>query len=462
MTRSNRWPISLVCLGLGLTCGVAASQKLVGQPAIPANAPLPRDWNSYSPVVKRVLPAVVCLEGKGKTATRPKLDEIDPGFGSGFIVDPTGVVVTNNHVVRDTTVVEVTLQDGRKFTSKDIRRDAKADLAIIRLDTKEALPFLEFGDSDAMDVGDRVLALGAPFGLTGSVTQGIVSGKSRNLNLNLYEDFLQTDAAVNPGNSGGPLVNMEGKVIGLTSAIKTRSGGFQGVGLAVSSKLAKTVVEQLVKHGSVKRPYIGVAVAELDAASAAKLKVKPNAGVVVSEVTPKSPGEKANIDVNDVIATVNGVAVTTAREMQKATLALTIGQQVELTVMRNGQLFLTKVAVEEQQDSIGPDPAINQPRKPVKYESLGVTVTDLTDEAMKRAGLPKGATGVVVASVAKNGIAEKSGLTRGVVVLQVDKVAIASAAAFRKALEQADGEKGAVLHVLRPNGDVDYVILRLQ
>jgi serine protease Do len=238
--------LAVTCIGLGLIGGFAASQKLIGQPplapgnAIPGNQPvLPRDWMSYSAVVKRVLPGVVCLEAKDKTQ-RAKLEDIDPGFGSGFIVDPTGIVVTNNHVVRDTTIVEVSLQDGRKFTSKDIRRDPKADLAIIKLETKEPLPFLEFGDSSAMEVGDRVLAVGAPFGLIGSVTSGIVSGKSRNnLNLNLYEDFIQTDAAVNPGNSGGPLINMEGRVIGLTAAIKTRSGGFQGVGLAVSSKLAK-------------------------------------------------------------------------------------------------------------------------------------------------------------------------------------------------------------------------------
>ena len=246
----------------------------------PGEAVLPRDWNSYAPVVKRVLPAVVSIEGQGKAAAaRPKFDDVDPGFGSGFLIDPSGVIVTNNHVVRDTTVVEVTLHDGRKFTSKDIRRDPRPTSRSSDSTRRKPLPFLEFGDSDAMEVGDRVLAVGSPFGLTSSVTQGIVSGKSRNLNLNLYEDFLQTDAAVNPGNSGGPLVNMEGKVIGLTSAIKTRSGGFQGVGLAVSSKLAKTIAAQLVKTGVVRRPYIGVSVIDLDDAAAKKLKVNPGAGV---------------------------------------------------------------------------------------------------------------------------------------------------------------------------------------
>ena len=217
-----------------------------------------RDWQSFSAVAKRVLPGVVCIESK----LRPKNagEDNDPGFGSGVLISPTGVILTNNHVVADLDEVEVTLHDGRKFTTTDIRRDPRSDVALVKLDVKEALPFLEFGDSDAMEVGDRVLAIGAPFGLLGSVSSGIVSAKSRNnLKLNLFEDFIQTDAAMNPGNSGGPLVNMDGKVIGLTAAIKTRTGGFQGVGLAVSSNLAKKVGDDLLKNGGVKRAYIGIA-----------------------------------------------------------------------------------------------------------------------------------------------------------------------------------------------------------
>jgi serine protease Do len=361
---------------------------------------LPRDWNSYAPLVKRVLPAVVGVEGQGKSAARAKLDEGDPGFGSGFVIDPSGVVVTNNHVVRDSKVVTITLHDGRKFMSQDIRRDPKADLAIIRIDAKEALPFLEFGDSDAMEVGDRVLAVGSPFGLTSSVTQGIVSGKSRNLDLNVHEDFLQTDAAVNPGSSGGPLVNMEGKVVGLTSAIKTRSGGFQGVGLAVSSKIAKAVAGQLIKSGIVRRPYIGVSVVDLDDAAAKKLKAKSGSGVVVSEVAAKSPGEKANIGVNDIITKVNGTAVRSAREMQRAILALPPGEEADLIVVRNGTLFRTKVAVEEQAEEI--KPAAAQVPATLDYSSLGLRVTELSADAAKRAGLPSEVRGVVVAEVTAN------------------------------------------------------------
>src|SRR2546421_16231 len=173
-----------------------------------------------------------------------------------------------HHVVDGADQVEVQLKDGRKFQSKEIHGDRKTDLAIVRIDPKTPLPFLELGDSDAMEIGDRVLAVGAPFGLTGTVTSGIISAKGRNgLNMNMYEDFVQTDAAINPGNSGGPLVNLEGKVVGINSAIKSRSGGFQGIGLAVSSNLAKNAIQALRTDGFVKRGYLGAHIRELDSTS---------------------------------------------------------------------------------------------------------------------------------------------------------------------------------------------------
>ncbi len=431
-------------------------------PAASGQAVLPRDWLSYSPVVKKVLPAVVCIEGQGK-ATKAALEDPDPGFGSGVLIDPAGVVLTNCHVVAETASVVVTLHDGRKFTSRDIRRDPKTDLAVIRLTVNELLPFIEFGDSDTMEVGDRVLAFGAPFGLIGSVTQGIISAKGRqNLNLNLYEDFLQIDAAVNPGNSGGPLVNLEGRVIGLTSAIKTRSGGFQGVGLAVSSKLARTVAEQLAKDGFVRRPYLGVLVRELDDPTAARNKLKPGGGVLVTRVFPNSPAERANIGVGDVITTVNGVEVPNPRAMQRATLALPVGQEVDLLVVRGGNLFLTRARAEQQPDRIDSDPPKGVSEPTIRFEELGVVVSELTPEAAARVGLPRSVKGVVVSGLTRNGWAEQSGLSRGAIVLQVDKFPVSTPEEFRQAVERAGREKGAVLHVLRPNGDIDFVILRGQ
>src|SRR5205085_2615933 len=200
--------------------------------------------------------------------------------------DPKGVVLTNFHVVGGADQVEVQLKDGRKFLSKDIHGDRKTDLAIVRIKAgDEPLPFLELGDSDAMEIGDRVLAVGAPFGLTGTVTAGIVSAKGRNgLNVNMYEDFLQTDAAINPGNSGGPLVNLEGKVVGINSAIKSRSGGFQGGGLAIASNLAQRVMHALRTDGVVHRGYLGVQIRDLDPEVAARLNLPKDTGVVVAEV----------------------------------------------------------------------------------------------------------------------------------------------------------------------------------
>ncbi|MBA4191041.1 MAG: hypothetical protein C0467_23900 [Planctomycetaceae bacterium] len=467
MSSLNRWPRCIACLGLGVLGGLWVGPQLVGQvplpvPALPGNAPvLPREWNSYAPVAKRALPALVCIEGKSKVA-RAQLDDPDPGFGSGVLIDAAGIVLTNNHIVADTNVVEVTLQDGRKFTSKEIRRDPKTDLAVIRLEGKEPFPFLEFADSTTMEVGDRVLALGAPFGLTGSVTQGIVSATGRrNLNLNVIEDFIQIDAAVNPGNSGGPLVNMEGKLIGLTAAIKTRSGGFQGVGLAVSSNLARDIAAQLIKHGGVRRPYLGALVRDLDDATATKQKLKPAAGVLVTEVTDKSPAAKANLGVGDVILSVNGKPVTTPREMQRVILTLPVGPMVDVVVVRNGQQFLTRVTVEEQVDvpAASPGPAL-QPA--ISFDAVGITVTEITPDAAAKLGLPKAVKGVQVAAVTPGGLAAASGVGRGMVIVQVDRTPIATADDFRNAVSRAGREKGAVLHVLRPNGEVDFLILKGQ
>src|SRR5439155_20441025 len=225
----------------------------------------------------------------------------------------------------------VQLLDGRKFTSKDIRSDRRTDVAIIVLDAKDVkFPSLEFGDSDAMEIGDRVLAVGAPFGLAGSVTQGIISAKGRNgLNMNMYEDFLQTDAAINPGNSGGPLVSLDGKAIGINAAIKSRSGGFQGVGLAVASNLAKRVTAGLQKDGVVHRGYLGVQVTDLAPDVAQRLQLPKDTGVVVGEVLDNTPAAKAKLKAGDIITNINGEAVKDGRVLQNIVAGLPLSKAVE-------------------------------------------------------------------------------------------------------------------------------------
>jgi serine protease Do len=459
--NARRWPLVLGAIG-----GIVGTQQLVGQPPAPAPAapPLPgRDWQSFSAVAKRVQPGVVCIEGKGR-AKRAAGEDTDPGFGSGVIIEPTGYILTNNHVVRDLDAVEVTLHDGRKFTTNDIRSDPKSDIALVKIDAKE-LPTVEFGDSDAMEVGDRVLAFGAPFGLTGSVTSGIVSAKSRNnLKLNAFEDFIQTDASMNPGSSGGPLVSMDGKVIGLTAAIKTRTGGFQGVGLAVSSKLATKVAAELIKNGVVKRSFFGIAARDLDADSAKRAGYKGTTGAVITKVGEESPAAKAGVLPGDVVTRINATPVKDATELLRTIAALPAGEVAEVFLWRDGKFFVGKVKVEAERGALKPDPEPVPAAKPggVTSEAVGLAMTDFTEEMAKLRKLPNEVKGALISGIAKNSLAEKVGLARGLVVLKVDKTPVTSALTFDQALRQADPEKGALLHVLKANGDVDFVLLRLK
>ena len=364
----NRWSLAAVCLlAGGLATGYFAAPLLHGQGKQPPS--IPRELTSYRDIVKQVLPAVVTIDiksrAKPKAAAPHDTDTVPTqqpgegaklGFGSGVIVESRGVVLTAYHVVEGADTVLVTLLDGRNFVSRDIRGDRKSDLAVIMLNTKSTgpLPALALADSDAMEVGDRVLAVGAPFGLAGSVTHGIVSGKGRSgLNLNLYEDFLQSDAAINPGNSGGPLVNLEGKVVGINAAIKSKGGGFQGVGLAISSNLCKPVVQALVAEGVVRRGYLGLYARELSPELAAKLGLDKQPGVVVGEVYDNSPAAKAGLKPGDVILTLAGKAVPDSRALQNIVVTLPINKPATVTLVRGGKSLSLKVVIEEQPDEFG-------------------------------------------------------------------------------------------------------------
>ncbi|MCE9532051.1 MAG: trypsin-like peptidase domain-containing protein [Planctomycetes bacterium] len=319
--------------------------------------------------MKEVAPAVVSIEAKQKlkrTMRLPGTDDSMPtqapksdlpfGFGSGVIVDAKGIILTNYHVVEGADSVEISLPDGRRFTSKEWSGDRKTDLAIVRITSERPLPFLELGDSDGMEVGDRVLAIGAPFGLTGSVTHGIISAKSRNLRLNQYEDFLQTDAAINPGNSGGPLVSLEGKVIGINSAIKSKSGGFQGVGLAISSNLARTIMQQLLKNGTVKRGYLGVQIRDMDAELAARFNLKEGSGVMITKVFDQSPAWKAGLKVSDVVFSIAGKPVRDGIDLQKVVSTLPLNQAVDVALQRDGKPLELKLTIEVQPEEFGVNP----------------------------------------------------------------------------------------------------------
>ncbi|MBI3411897.1 MAG: trypsin-like peptidase domain-containing protein [Planctomycetes bacterium] len=465
----KRLPIALFCLLAGLGLGAYLVGSFThGQQANPAAQAVPGELVSYRDIVKKVLPAVVSIETKAKplqtNGKRPgtplpdnpqvpeefrkffeqhRFDEGQElprfGFGSGFFMDPTGVILTNFHVVDGADQVSVHLQDGRVLNSRSIKLDRRTDLAVIVLDDKGPFPSLEFGDSDAMQIGDHVLAVGAPFGLTGTVTHGIVSAKGRDrMNMNMYEDFLQTDAAINPGNSGGPLVNLDGKVVGINAAIKSRSGGFQGVGLAIASNLAGKVSKALRTDGVVHRGYLGVQIRELDPEVASRLGIAKGTGVVVAEV----------FDNTSIVAD------------------LPLNKAVEIKIMRDNQALDMPVIIEEQPMQFGsarvPAQRDARPKSGVAIDKIGVEVNDLTDEIAEASGFRKGTQGAIITRVEPGSIAESAGLRKGMLIAKVENQKVTAAAAVRQALESADLSKGVVLQVQSPQGGTNFVMLKSQ
>jgi serine protease Do len=451
-----------------------------------------KDLPSYRDVVKRVLPAVVSVEAKSSVkATAGKRPQFAPSpfenmpglpdelrkhfeqfrqqpmpepphghaFGSGFVVDPSGVILTNEHVVRGAEEVEIKLQDGRKFTSRDIKHDGKTDLAVVRVDTKEPLPSLKLGDSDQMEVGDRVLAIGAPLGLTGSVTSGIVSAKGRDIHMNMYEDFIQTDAAINPGNSGGPLVNLAGEVVGINSAIKSGTGGFQGIGLAISSNLVKAVKDQLLNGGTVHRGFLGVQAGPLEPEVAARLGVTGKSGVVIAKVTAGSPAARCGLQDGDVLTEIAGQLVKDPRHLQQIVAGLPIGKKTDLAVFRDGARMVLSLTIEEQPESFGTASESSAPGH-TALGKLGMSVSNLTAEKAKELGFADATEGVVVTDVEPDGVAGSAGLRSGVVILKADGNRVKSVAELQKALDAGSLEKGLMLQVKAPQGGT-YVLLKV-
>ncbi len=490
----------MVAGGVGTYFGTAALQ---GQ--TPSAPVFPKEMSSYREVVKRALPAVVSLETRSTPVARsvPKADnpqrrpriEAVPGMpeelfkrfmegmdegdmqmppqhsaGSGFIVDPKGVIVTNTHVVDGADRVDITLTDGRHFVSKQIITDRKNDLAIVKFDPKGTVPFLEFGDSDAMEIGDRVLAMGAPFGLAGSVSQGIISAKGRSglsNNRSVYEDYLQTDAAINPGNSGGPLINLEGRVVGIDTAIKSRSGGFQGVGLAISGNLAKNVVNQLMKDGVVHRGYLGIAVRPLSPEVANLMGLKDTQGLELVRVEDNSPAAKGGLQEGDIITSVAGHDVKDSRDLQHLVGGLTIGKSYEVKVIRDGKAQTVSVFVRQSPENYGEDRTVltrNTPKKgepeEMSVKKLGIELSDMSPELAEQFNFSDSKTGAVITKVDPNGLAFENGLRRGMIVLKVGNTPVTSAAKAREMLQSSSLEKGVLLQVQTLEGGKARIALK--
>ena len=365
------------------------------------------------------------------------------GAGSGFIISQDGLILTNQHVVGDADRVTVKLSDGREFTAKTIDTDAASDVAVIKIEAKD-LPTLRLGDSDAMEVGDWAIAAGNPFGLTQTITVGVISAKGRNqLGITDFEDFIQTDAAVNPGNSGGPLLNLQGEAIGVTTAIASRSGGYMGIGFAIPSNMVKAIEQQLVTHGKVVRGYMGVSIQALTSALAQSLRLNTTEGVLVADVTPGSPAAKAGVKRGDVIVSFNDRPVHEPGQLRNLVAMTAPGTQARLQILREnhqrevsvelGELPHERTAARGGESEETPAPA-----------QLGFSVQNMTPTLAKHLGTER-SEGVVVTEVDPNSEAYEAGVRRGMVIYEVNKHEVKNTQEFRQAMEQAEQSKRILL-----------------
>ena len=377
------------------------------------------------------------------------------GIGSGVIIDASGLILTNNHVVANATDVMVKLADGREFKATEVKTDPKTDLAVVRIEDADNLIAARLGDSEAMEIGDWVLALGQPFGLEGTVTAGIISAKSRGIGIAARENFLQTDAAINPGNSGGPLVNLSGEVIGINTAISSRSGGNNGVGFAIPINEAKWVSQQLIEDGVVRRSMLGVGIQEITHELASQFGVKGNDGVVVTQVMKDSPAEKAGLQEGDVILKFADVDVDDPRGLQNVVEQCEPGSAQSMEIVRNGEtLQLTAVCEAQPAEGLAMTDG-DQPSASVG--TLGMEVGELTGDIAKGLGM-RDTKGVVITNVEDGSVAAKAGLQPGNVIAQVNRKTIDSVEQFEAITKDHDPSKPLLMLVKTDRGSRFIVV----
>jgi len=377
------------------------------------------------------------------------------GQGSGFIISKDGYILTNNHVVGDADKVTVKLLDGREFTAKTIGTDVHSDVAVIKIDGKD-LPMLQMGDSDKLEVGEWVVAIGNPFGLSHTLTVGVVSAKGRSsVGIADYENFIQTDAAINPGNSGGPLVDLDGRVVGMNTAIFSRSGGYMGIGFAIPINMVKAIKDQLIQSGSVTRGYLGVVIQDLTPELAKSFGLKDSKGILVSQVSEDSPAEKAGLKQGDVIVEFAGKPVGKVGAFRNRVALKAPGSKEELTVLRSGKRKTVSITIGKL-----PEGELAAAGIPHSLEKLGLTVQTLTPELARQFGI-QGEKGVVVTQVTPGSDAALAGINPGAVILEVNRKPVSNAEEFKRAVAQTP-EKGVVLLLIKDGQYSRYVALKTE
>ena len=397
----------MVRVGLGRFIVAIIAMAVVAVASSGASAQRRGAPDSFADLAETLTPAVVNISSAQRVnggRASGELSQLQRKFsrpavslGSGFLINASGIAVTNNHVIDNADEITVTLHDGREFTAEVIGRDRETDLAVLQLDGGNTrFPFVSFGDDSRARVGDWVVAIGNPFGLGGSVTVGIVSARNRDIQSGQYDDFIQTDAAINRGNSGGPLFDMSGKVIGVNTAIYSQTGGSVGVGFAVPSDLANTVVSQLLEYGETRRGWLGVQLDDVNPQIASTLGLSSASGAVVTVVRPNSPASDAGVEPNDVILEFNRRPVESVRDLTRAVADTPVGSTAPMVVLRDGQRVRLMVKVDRRETR---QLAANIPLPANAAQGAGLTLQEPSDDIKQAFGLPPNIEGVVVTAI---------------------------------------------------------------
>ncbi len=396
-------------------------------------------------------------------------DRGEPGpaiaAGSGFVIESDGTIVTNNHVIDGATDVKITLNDGRELPAKIIGTDPDTDLALLKVEADGPLPTVRWADSDKLRVGDPVVAIGNPFGLGGTVTAGIVSAKAREIGAGRYDDFLQIDAPINHGNSGGPTFNLQGEVVGVNSAIQSPTGGNVGIGFAIPANLAKHIVADLEEDGVVERGWLGVQIQTLDKDLAESLGLQDDKGALVAQVMPDSPALAAGVERGDVILRYDGKPISSLRDLTRAVADTKAGEDAKLDLWREGkELSLpVEIAAMPNQDKVVAANAPAEPSEDQGMPKLGLALATLTDEARQSLDLPAELQGVVVTEVMPGSPAAEKGLQQGDVIIEADHQKVSDPKSVSAAVAAA-AKRGqdAVLLLVKRAGQDRFVALKLE